>query len=690
MMNTNTTFKKRGICGICNAFCGIEATVTDHKIIHVKGDENHPLTKGYICPKGRALPEIIHSKDRIKEPLKKDEFGNFQRISWEDAFNIIVEKLKYVKRQFGPETLGMHTGQSGVAMQFTDYVERFCTIYGTPNFSTAGSHCHTSKQMANIVTIGALPVADYENSKCIVLWGYNPSNSSPPQMIYINKSLKNGGKLIVIDPQETKLAKKADMHLKIRPGTDGALALGFIHIIIKENLFDMNFIKKWTIGFEELKEMVSYYTPEKVSHITGIPSETIVEAARLFGNNKPANISPGIAIELQKNGFQTARAISILQGITGNVDVTGGAVINKPIPLSKIVIDNKNILDKKPIGSDIYPLFYKLNGRAQANTYSDVILDEEPYLLRAMIIIGSNPLLTWPDANKLRKALKKLDFLVVMDNFMTETAKLADLIIPGTNYIERNEIWNGTMRFGKEIMGISPKIIDHKGITEWAFISQIARRLGYEEDFPWKTEEEAMDDRLKNMGKAFEEMIQENEPYEYGRYKEKNYERKGFDTPSKKIEIYSKTLEELGIDPLPEYYEPTEEPVLTKDLNKKYPLLLSAATRNIEYYHSRFRNIQFLNDYSSEKEPIVKVHPDTAEAYHIEDGEVIVIENERGKIRLKACVTESASLGAIFISHGWDFANVNELTDNKDLDPISGFPIGSSVFVRIKNECVGG
>ena len=670
---------KEGHCGICNCFCGIEAVVKDNKLIEVRGNKNNPLTKGFICIKGKALPEIIHAKDRITKPLKKKKDGTWETISWDEAFEIIVSNLKSIKKQYGPHTLSVHTGQSGVAMQFNEYAQRFCKAYKTPNFSTAGSQCNTSKFMANKVTVGALPIADYKNSKCIVLWGYNPASSAPSQNIYINEAIKNGAKLIVVDPQETKLAKRAELYLKIKPGTDLVLALGIINLIIKEKKYDKEFVDKWVIGFDKLERLVAKYNVEKVSKITNIEKDSIIKMADMFANNKPANISPGIAIELQRNGFQTARAISILQAITGNIDVVGGALINKQLPLKSVDL-NVDDISIKAIGSKDFPLFNKVSGNAQANLYSDAILQGKPYYLKAMIVIGSNPILTWPDSNKLKIALSKLEFLVVMDNFMTETAKLAHLIIPGTNYIERNELWNGFMRYGTEVVGISNKLIEHDGITEWEFISKLAKALGLEKEFPWKSEREALEYRLENLSKSYDELLENYEGYIYGPYKEKKYEEFGFDTPSGKVEIYSKTLENLNIDPLPIY----DEESLLGELDNDYPLTLSTGARDIEYYHSRFRNIKLINEYVENDKPLAKINTKTAKKYNVECGDKVVIETEIGSLNMSVLVSEDIALDTICIPHGWDKANSNELIDNENLDSVSGFPACRAIAARIK------
>lgn len=671
----------KSICSLCGCNCGIKVKIDDNRILEVKGDKDHPVTKGFICPKGKALPSIIHANDRILKPLLKKD-NEWIEIQYKEAIDIIVDKLQNLKEEFGPESLSVHTGEAGVRRQFPEYAKRFCQVYGTPNYSAAGSHCHLSKTMANKVTQGFLSKADYRNSKCIVLWGYNPSNAHPEEMLAINESLRNGGKLIVVDPQETSLAKRSDIYFKLRPGTDGALALGLIHIIIKENLYNKEFVDNWTIGFDKLVDLVEDYDPLKVEAITGVSEGTIIQGARLYAKNNPSNITPGIAIELLSNGFQTARAIAILQAIMGNIDIKGGGMDNSPAPLSPLKIDNMDA-GKEAIGKKEFPLFYKTYAMAQANILSDVIIEERPYPIKAMIVIGSNPLLTWPNANKLRKAIEALDFLVVMDNFMTETAKHADLIIPGSIFLERNEIWNKIGLFGESIIGVSPKIIDSPGIVEWEFISDLAKALGYEEYFSWKTEEEAIEYRLQKLGKSFDDMKNMEYGFKLRELKEKKYLEGGFNTPSKKIEIYSKTLEEYGYDPLPKYVEPNESPLSDINLANEYPYTITTGARYLEYYHSRYRNIEPLKEYKDNFEPRARIHPNLAQAIKVDDGEIIKIESKRGSIELKAEITEDILPTTIVVPHGWNDANANELTDNISLDPITGFPSDRALQVKV-------
>ena len=275
--------------------------------------------------------------------------------------------------------------------------------------------------------------------------------------------------------------------------------------------------------------------------------------------------------------------------------------------------------------------------------------------------------------------------MVVMDNFMTETVKMADIVIPALP-IERYEIWQGADSLGDGIVGLAPKIIESEhGISEWKFISDIAKAMGYDEAFPWNNEEETMEYRLKGIGKTFKEMIDMDYGCKYRGFEEKKYEKNGFNTPSKKVEIYSETLKKAGYDPLPVYYEPAESPLSTRDLAEEYPLVLSTGVRCLQYYHSRYRNIKNLNNYrDNEMEPKVMINPQLAEEENIKDGDMVKVEGLRGSIKLKAQVTEDVLSETILIPHGWDNANANELTDNEILDPITGFPADKALLVKVK------
>ena len=380
----------RTVCGICSGTCGIRFTIEDGVLHSVEGDDNHPVSNGHLCPKGQALTEVVTARDRLKHPMRKTAYG-WERVSWNQAFYLLTQNLRLIKQNYGPEALAVHVGHAGVGKEFPGYAERFCNLYGTPNFSTCGSHCFESKAMANVITYGAMPIADYENSRCIVLWGKNPASSTPSLVEQIVKARENGCALVVIDPRETPLAKKADLHLQIRPGTDGALALGMLHVILNHGLYNNEFVREWTTGFEKLFDCVAPYTPKAVEGITWIPAAKIRQAAHLYGSSKPACISQGVALELNTNGFQALRAVAILQAVTGNLDVPGGAIFLDDPRLSDLRLTNPDS-KREAIGAKEYPLFHASSGHAQANLYARAILEGKPYPLRGLLVAGSNPI----------------------------------------------------------------------------------------------------------------------------------------------------------------------------------------------------------------------------------------------------------------------------------------------------------
>ena len=670
------------ICQICNSRCAINLTVDDGVIVKVEGRKDHPITRGYICPKGRSIPELLYSPKRLKHPLKKIAEGKWEEITWDEAIDMIAQKLKEIKQQNGAEALAVHVGRAGVRKEFTQYVKYFCSLYGTPNFMTSGSHCHLSKRMSNVYTYGALPVPDYANSDCIVLWGSNPQESCPSLTMDINQAVKQGAKLIVIDPYTTQMAKKSDYHLRLRPGTDGALALGMLYVIITEHIYDREFVEKYTLGFDRLEEHIKAYSPDFVEKITWVPAEQIINAARLYAASPTACITTGNALELLSNGFQAQRAICILQTITGNLDISGGIKFIPPPPLAPLPV-NDWIPSRKPaIGEIEFPLFFKFVDNAQANILSDAILAKQPYEIKALIVAGSNPIATWPNAGKLIKALKTLDFVVVMDNFMTETAQLADVVLPASTFLGGNEFFDAGPTYGQPIIELIPGIVDDEGcLTNWEFWKELAWKMGYKEYYPWENSEAAIDFRLQPLNLSYKDLKNKPDGHAFSSWKPQKYKSTGFKTPSGKVEIYSEELRQYGYDPLPTYIEPTESYESTPDLAVTYPFILTTGARLIPYLHSQFHNLPSLRKLSPD--PLVVVNTKKAEKLGITKGETVVIESLRGSIEMTVKLNDYIDPRVIFIPHGWEQANANMLTANYDLDPVTGFPPDRCLLARI-------
>lgn len=670
----------RTVCGICSGTCGLTIKLEDGKVSAIEGDRDHPVSAGHICPKGRAVPELIGSPDRLQYPVKKTSSGTWEKISWDEAYSQIVRGLNDIKNTYGPEALAVHVGHAGVGKEFLPYAERFCGLYGTPNFSTCGSHCFESKSMANTVTFGSMPIADFARSKCIVLWGKNPASSAPSLVSEII-SAKVGCRIIVIDPRKTGLAETAHLHLQPRPGTDGALALAFLHVIIAEELYDREFVDRWTTGFDALSRAVASYDPEKVEKITWIPAPKIREAARLYALASPACISVGVAVELNTNGFQAARGMAALQAITGNLDIAGGAVFMDEAQLSNLQLTSKAGM-RPAIGAETYPLFYSATKNAQANLYAQAILEERPYALKGLIVAGSNPVLTWPNAGRVRSALAKLTFLAVIDPFMTATARMARLVLPCASFLGGHELWDSSHMSLEPRIGIAPKVCSDRELpTNWEIWKEIATRMGYADFFPWETEEEAINYRLKTLKLTFDDLRHMPEGYAYHRWSERKYEKDGFKTASGKVELYSGTLKQLGYDPVPAYHETVESAAAPTETARAFPLVLTTGARRLEYLHSRFRDLKSLSVRAPG--PYVEINPATAKRYGVKDGEAVFVESLRGRIAVAAKYTSSILPGVISMSHGWDAANANLLTDDEALDPVTGFPAARSLLVNI-------
>lgn len=673
-------------CILCVAGCGIDAYVEDGKLVKVEGMAEHPLNKGKLCPRGENLVEFANAPDRVKYPMKKEN-DEWKRISWDEALDTIAGKLTKIKEEYGAHSLAIFNGSMAVEnIELASFTQRFKGAYGTPNLISVESFCFRIRVIAHLMTFGRFTSEDPLQAECIVLWGNNPDESRWMWADHIHQAVDKGLiRLIVIDPRRTPLAKEG-IHLEIRPGTDAALGLAMLNVIISEGLYDKQFVEEWAVGFEELKKHVKQYTPEKVEEITWVPAADIRKVARIFATTKPACIVPGTCSLAQNgNGLQNERLLCILQAVTGNLDVPGGWAMTPLIRLSDLRLP----VEEEAIGGAEYPIFYKLGGKAvpygQTMVFPEVVLSEKPYPIKALIVTGGNPALTLPDSKKIAEALNKLDLLVVITPFMTETAEMADIVLPACTFLEK-------MGLGM-VYGINaglPYVLLRKQVIEppgeawadWKFWTELARRMGLGGYFPWDTDEEVVAHLLEPSGVTLEQ-LKENPCGVY--YDAKNYNARetfGFRTPSKKIEVYSKTLEEAGFDPMPTHREPSQSPVRTPEVAKEYPLILITGARMREYTHSQLRNMTQMR--RRVPEPLAEIHPSAAAKYGIVDGEKIVVETRRGSIKMKARVTQDIAPQVVSIPHGWAQANANVLTDIRNRDPISGYPELKALLCRVK------
>jgi len=666
----------RSACQACHCECGVLVYVKDGKVVKVEGDPDHPMSRGFICIKGSTYPELLYHPNRLKYPLKRigrrRGEGKWQRISWDEALSIIASKLKEIKEKYGAQAIctSQGTGPKGNILSTV----WLAYAIGSPNVTSIGHICWFPTMIAEYATLGGMVTAeagpDYKRAKCIVIWGANPPQSHPAKGRDILLASARGAKLIVVDPRLTDLASRADIWLQVRPGTDAALALGMLNVIINEGLCNEDFVGKWCVGFERLSNHVRKYSPKKVSEITWVPAEEITKAARMYATTKPATLHRRVAIEHNTNATQTARAIVILSAVTGNIDIKGGNLF--PIYPSKYVSGMKLRLtvprpprkvEEKRIGAKEFPL---LSGPdaifpiAHKPTLLKTIITGKPYPIKALFATN-NLVINSENSKEAWAALKKLDFLVVADFFMTPTAELADIVLPVATWLEKDEICDYPSY--TNYVSVRQKAIEpvYECWDDLKITLEIIKRMGVEGYLQWKNVEEYNDYRLRPMGITFEDLKKKAyiiEPMKYRKYESgllRPNDKQGFNTPSGKIELYSSLFEKFGYDPLPSYVEPQISPVSTPKLAKEYPQILITGGKHIAYFHSEGRQISSLRKLVPD--PLIEIHPETAEKLGIGEGDWVWIETPRGKgrIRQKAKLTRGIYPKVVHAQHHWWF-----------------------------------
>ncbi len=682
-MSTSKQKKYNTGCYLCYHSCGTEVTVEDGKVVDVQGSKEHPLNKGELCPKGKVMIDHLYHPERLQYPLKKVD-GKFERISWEQALSEIGSKLNVLKEKHGPSANAFFCGSIGVeSLEMVSLTHRFRAALDSPQFFSVESICYRMRIRSRQVTFGKYPVEEM-NSPLYILWGHNPEASDFPLSLAIEENLSKGSKVVVIDPRRIPIADKAEMYMAIRPGTDGALALALINVLVNEKLYDAEFVEKWTYGFDKLVPHVQQYTPEWAEKITYIPADDIRKLARLFAGTRGAGIFQGTCTQDHTaSGTQTDRAIAILQTLTGNINVPGGWVVSPRLKLANLNLP----CDGKPLGSEEYPLFYEIWGRTSSYGVQNMFPEYVPDLIKSLIVVGGNPLVSMPDSNALKEAYRKLELLVVYDMFMTETAREAHYVLPAASQLEYASLaYNYNVCHCLPYMMLRQQAVEplYESKSVLYFFRELAKKCGFGDKFPWETEEDLVAHEIGPSGVNLEALKQQKEGVYYT---DKNYQidEKTFPTPSGLIEIYSEAVKNAGHDPLPTYLEPSKSPQgpLWEKLGAQYPLILSTGTRSINYTNSQLHNIKALQE--EERYPLAELCPNTAAQYGVENGDDVIIETDRGWIKMKAKVDEGVMEGVVLVPHGWpEEANCNRLTDAKCREPIMGYPQFKGLLCNIR------
>lgn len=628
--------------------CTLLVEVEDDRILKVKPDLKGSLSRGHICPKARALPELLNHPARIRRPIRRKGergSGEWEELSWDQALEFAAEGLNRVKEKHGARAVAFCQGSPKGLEHFL--LIRLAITFGSPNVVGPQNVCHMPREIAGVHTCGFFPVADYDQpTQAVLVWGSNLTATNEEGVIctrLLNRVKIDKPPLMVVDPRRTELAQRADFWLPPRPGTDLALALGFLRVIISEGLYDSDFVAEYTHGFEELAQGVNDFTPEKTAAITGVPADDLVKAARIYGRARPGIIQWGNGIEQNQYNFDTARALICLMALTNNLDAPGGNIAPLPPPVMRL---------GEFVRADLMP------GRAKEmlsaayrpapgfmivapEYFKRAVLTGQPYPMRAAYIHVSNPVLSWAGCRETYEAMKSLDFLVMTETFPSPTSALADLVLPAATEFEFNDL--GHFGLGHGFLLPRSKVVEPPAECRpnARIINDLAKALGLGELW-WDDEADMLADILAPSGLSFADLAGQGilrGPVKYYKYKEK-----GFRTPTGKVELALSRAGKSGLNAVPLWTGPPEAE------DPDFPLILTShKSRN--FFCSDHRFIKGLTE--REPEPLVEIHPKTQAKAGIQDGDLVWVETRAGKIKVRARVTENIRPGVISVVHGW-------------------------------------
>lgn len=660
------------VCFSCHTTCEvlIYKDKNTGEILRVEGDPDSPQTRGMLCPKGLAAKQLVYNPKRLLKPLKrvgKRGEGKWEEISWDEALDTVAEKLSIYKEKYGPQGLAI---LEGTRRGWSRVYSRFANVLNAPNHGAAGwAQCLWPRLIDCNLTYGGAQYGetfDFPNTHCVLAWGVNPVTCWGVRAANIMEAKSRGAALIVVDPYFSETAAKADIWLQVRPDTDMALALAFINIVITEGLTDSNFIEEWTYGYEELKDHVKDYTPEWASKITGVDADLIRKAARVYAKAQAACVIRGLALDQQHDSVQVCRATSILASITGNIGKKGGNIIvSSRGEISQNTHDfiRANFIPeeirKLKIGYEEYPLLTReLSPVPCAHMPSlwQTIISGEPYPIKCATIFGSNAIVSYTNSNIVKEAISHLEFLAVCDIFMTPTAEMADIVLPASTWLERNNVISSFQSDNCHTLIQQKATTVGEAKHDVDIIIELAKRLGLEEHF-WEDSEKFYDYLLSPTGYTFKEaaaMRRLYKPLTYDTYKEK-----GFKTPSGKVELYSKIAEAKGYDPLPKYTPSFQGHSSTPELAEKYPLIMTTGRHESAYRISENRNQPYLLELVPKA--FLHINPITARKLGIENGSKVKIESTAGHAYAYAYYTEGLREDVVQgISGWWGEYNINK------------------------------
>ena len=718
---------KYSSCYFCTSKgCAMKVYVKEGRVQRVAVDTDAPVIPGAFCVRPTLAKEYQHHPFRLNYPMKRSGLrgaNQWEQITWDQALDEIAEKLDKIRQQYGAEAVATSSGTGRGGAEFAK--TRFMNLFGSPNRIGVITICYAPRAMVWFTTFGGhlVPNRKPGKTKMMVLWGRNAHEGGPSSWNSYLKAKKAGMKTMVIDPRFIEPSRQADRWVQIRPGTDTALALGMMHVIIEEELYHKEFVKKYTVGFPQLKKRVSAYPPHRVAEITGLSTDTVQEIARFYAAHQPSNLVIGVAAEHSApNSIQAIRAINILRTIVGSVDVEGGELITGPCPgfIPDVCMEANEMLSaeqrRKQLGSDRFRLFgypgwelieeqmrkgwgnrhsaaVNLHSPAHAPTVFRAMLTEKPYPVKSLLVSCSNPLLSYANTKLVYKALLSTDLLVTFDITWTPTAILSDYVLPAACWMERPDMGNFAAVGGYPLVQVGEAAIpaqvsgEYERLNDYDFWRELGVRLGQKDHWPWETFEDVWEYRIQELMKdgghtSLSDFVHNQRavvvPPQAGKC-----QAGPLATPSGKVEIYSTIFKQLDYDPLPDYVEPD----IPADIKKAYPLTNISGVRVMPYHHSEFRHVEGFR--KRHRDPIVEIHFDTARKKGINDGDWVYIETPLGRVKQKARLSNCFHPRYIVTQHAWWFpeqpaeepslfglweSNINVITDDDPdkCDPLSG------------------
>lgn len=683
----------RSVCGGCHNCCPINVEVEGNRVVRVSGVPGDPRTGGAICSKGQASPQIAHDPRRLMYPVRRvgeRGEGKWKRVSWDDALAELAGKIKEAVAEDGPWSVSFIRGQAP-GWGFTyDMTQRLAHCVGT-EVGMGASECFVPRAIMEGMTYGGMPSSDYDNADLLIFWGKQPAFSVAPSLRKIYDARDRGAKIVCIDPLHFHLAATADQVLQPEPGTDLAIMLAMLYVIVECGLWDAAFVDSYT-NDPGLKRLSAHlrgdnennvaYTPQWAEQISGVPAAQIEALAVEYATTPRAGIVSGHGLEGRVNVAQTTRALCILRAITGHLDRAGCDVFSPKSPdrnpdftlISRVV---PGFEPKGPVKMFHVPPYCPeeckwplLFGGQGLMPTPDVYRMMHEGKTKVAVFQGANIMVTQPQPAVTRAAMAKVGFIAVIDPYLCETAELADLVLPAATYLERTEpewfksdVWLPILTYRQKCVTVGEALPDTQ------IMIRLGRALGFTEEFPTEDIRYYIDLDLQPSGITAAQLEESPSGIVFAQVELEKFRTAGFRSPGGKVNIWSEVLEAHGFAPLPSWTEPSESPRAQPQLAERYPSVLFTGRSGPMYVHEQRRTIPWLRE--MQPEPYLWLNSAWARELGIEKGELVEVSSPRGKIRVKAEPTTVIRPGWLYVPGGWADANYNELGIDDALCPIS-------------------